>query len=255
MLTASERNEKRQPKLSVVTPVRNERIRIGRAIDSLKRQSFKDYEHIIVDGSSTDGTLELVEKEATGSEGRIRILKDVTGGVYNAINEGINVSNGEYIALLHGSDAFAADDVMESAVSLLEKTGADLLYGDLHYVNAKGRRVRYYSGKKFRPQLLRDGFMPPHPTVIVRRELLARVGPYSKEYPISADFDWLCRAILKHEAKTVYLELDMVEMSTGGLSGRLSSRLWRHNAEKYRSLRANGFKINPFRLLKRYLYL
>lgn len=243
------------PLISVVSPMLDERRRVGTSLRSMLAQECEGLEHIIVDGASTDGTLETVEKYAAETPFPVRILRDVRGGVYAALNAGIEASSGRYVALLHGSDSFTDSDILASAVRMLEESGADLLYGDLHYVNAKGRRVRYYSGSRFRPQLLLDGFMPPHPTVIVRRELFDTIGLYSTHYRISGDFDWLCRALLLGKASSVYLPRDMVEMADDGISCRWSSRLWGNNRDKYLALRSNGFKISPLRLLKRYLYL
>lgn len=243
------------PTLSVITPALNEGSRIGRAIDSLRRQTFRSIEHVIVDGASTDGTFETARQSAADSPFPVIVLRDVAGGVYTALNAGIKASGGDYIAILHANDRFASPHALEKAMGLLAESGADLLYADLHFADSKGRKVRYYSGRRFTPDRLRDGFMPPHPTVIMRRSLFGRVGDYNQRFGIAGDFDWLCRAFLLHKAYAVYLPFDMVEMSTGGISALWRNRLWYTNREKYLSLRANGQKICPLRLLKRYLYL
>lgn len=255
MLTSQVSFGRSAPFFSVITPVRNERKHIETSLQSLKRQSFGNIEHIIVDGSSTDGTLQLLEDYAREAPYPVRILRDVNGGVYAALNRGVGEASGDYIVTLHGSDRFSADDVLQRAAGKLEESDADLLYGDLHYVNGAGKIVRHYSGRRFRAELLLDGFMPPHPTVIARRSLFDSVGDYSLRFAIAGDYDWLCRAILIHKAQIVYLPYDMVEMSDDGISSRWSSRLWGNNRDKYLSLKANGFKVCPLRLLKRYLYL
>lgn len=243
------------PKLSVITPVKNEGERIGKALDSILGQTYRDLEHIIVDGGSTDGSLEQIEQYSERAPWEVKILRNVGGGVYAALNAGIHEANGKYIGLLHGSDNFSAPDILEKAIEKLESSFSDLLYGDLHYENSGAKRVRYYSGRRFRPELLRDGFMPPHPTVIATKALYEKVGDYDTSYPVAADFDWLTRAFLLFNASSVYLPSDMVNMSTGGISGKWKSRLWVNNRDKYRSLRCHGQKINFLRLLKRYLYL
>lgn len=245
----------RRPFFSIVTPVRNEIKHIRESLNSLRQQNYDDIEHIVVDGSSSDGTLAVLEEYAREAPYPVIILRDVGGGVYAALNRGIGESSGKYVVTLHGSDKLSSHDVLQLAAEKLTASGADLLYGDLHYVDAAGKTVRYYSGRRFRPELLKDGFMPPHPTVIARRSLFASVGEYSLLYAISSDFDWLCRAILLHKAAIVYLPCDMVEMSADGISCRWSSRLWGHNRDKFLSLRNNGIRIFPLRLLKRYLYL
>lgn len=242
------------PLISIVSPMFNERSHAARSLESMLAQKCAGIEHIIVDGGSTDGTLELIEKYAAEAPYPVRILRNVKGGVYAALNAGIEASTGRYVATLHGSDRLASDDILAAAAASLEESGADMLYGDLHYVNDKGRKVRYYSGRRFSPRRLLDGFMPPHPTVIARRTLFQTVGAYSLRYAIAGDFDWLCRALLIARASAVYLPRDMVEMSNDGISCRWSSRLWGNNRDKYMSLRNNGFKICPLRLLKRYLY-
>lgn len=244
------------PRVSVITPAFNEKPRLGKAVGSLSAQTFNaGIEHIIVDGGSADGTPDAAERYAAAAPYTVKVLRDTGDGVYDALNAGIKAAHGHYIATLHANDAFTTPDALDRAVRMLESTGADLLYADLHFVNRKGRRVRYYSAARFRPQLLADGFMPPHPTIVARRSLFDTVGLYDSRFRIAGDFDWLCRAMLLHKAQCVYLPLDMVEMSTGGISGRWRNRLWFTNREKYLSLRANGLKICPLRLLKRYLYL
>lgn len=241
--------------VSVITPVLNESIRLPKALDSLMRQRGTEIEHLIVDGGSSDDSLQISERYAATAPYPVRILTDVEGGVYRALNAGIRASTGTYVATLHANDAFAAPDALARSVALLQSTGTGLIYADLHYTNASGRRVRYYSGARFSPRKLLDGFMPPHPTVVARRELFDTAGLYNPEYKIAADYDWLCRALLLHDAGCVYLPLDMVEMSSGGLSGLWKNRLWFTNLDKLRSLRANHLPVFPLRLIKRYLYL
>lgn len=255
MLKSETRQKDCCPAISVISPVRNERLRISKSLESLLSQSFHDIEHIIVDGVSTDGTLAALEEYAAKAPYPVKIIRNVGGGVYAALNAGIAEAKGRYVATLHGSDALTSPEVLEKAVQTLESSKADILYGDLHYVNSAGKTVRRYNARRFHPRLLKDGFMPPHPTVITRREVFDVVGRYSTRYEIAGDFDWLCRAMLIRQASTVYLPLDMVEMSTDGISCRWSSRLWGNNRDKYLSLRDNGLAKCPLRLLRRYLYL
>lgn len=243
------------PELSVITVALNEDERIGKAFKSLDNQTFRNFEHIIVDGGSKDGTLQKVEAHVGSASYPVRVLRDVSGGVYDALNEGISVSKGKYIAILHANDTFASAQSLDVAMHHLKDNNADLLYADLHFVNSAGKRVRYYSAKRFSPERLKDGFMPPHPTLIVSRKIFDVVGMYNQHYGIAGDFDWLCRALLLHRVSYTYLPIDMVEMSSGGISGRLLNRLWFSNREKYMSLRSNGFRVSPLRLLKRYLFL
>lgn len=243
------------PILSIVSPVRNERNNIFRSLESVKSQTLIEIEHIIVDGNSIDGTLQASKLYAEDTHYPVKLLEGVEGGVYNALNTGIREAEGKYVAILHGSDSFTTPHVLEQAVELLESSGADLLYADLHYVNERGKIVRRYSAKRFAPNLLLDGFMPPHPTVIVRRSIFDKVGYYSLDYPIAGDYDWLCRALLTHKVSNVYLPVESVEMAVGGISSKWSSRLWKNNRDKYKSLKANGFNVKPLRLLRRYRYL
>lgn len=241
--------------VSVITPVLNEATRLCKALDSLAKQQGVAIEHIIVDGGSTDTTLSVATQYRDSAPYPVKILTGVDGGVYPALNAGIAASSGKYIATLHANDSFAIDDALARSIELLESTHTDLSFADLHYTNAAGRRVRYYSGAKFKPERLLDGFMPPHPTIVARRKLFERIGNYNPIYTIAADYDWLCRAMLIHNATCIYLPVDMVEMSPGGISGLWKNRLWFTNLDKLHSLRDNKLPASPLRLLKRYLYL
>jgi glycosyltransferase len=184
-----------------------------------------------------------------------RLITGSCSGVYQALNEGINQASGDYIAILHASDSLYSPTCLAKALEQLQATDADIFFADLHFVNKAGRRIRYYSGARFRPDSLRDGFMFPHPTMVVKRTKALEVGPYNPEYAIAGDFEWIVRAVLIHRLSTTYLKIDMVEMTTGGISTKWRNRLYFTAREKYISLKSNGIKVSPLRLLRRYIYL
>ena len=144
---------------------------------------------------------------------------------------------------------------MLSQVAAAFRKETPLLYADIHYEKTDGTRGRHYSGRPFAPAKLKQGFMPPHPSVYVRTGVYRRHGLFREDMTVAADFEWLVRVLLSANEKATYLPLDMVAMHTGGVSESLRRRLFLTPKEKWRALRLNGHRVCPLRLLGRYIYL
>ena len=186
----------------------------------------------------------------------MHLIQTPAEGVYAALNAGNARAKGSVLGLLHGDDAFSSPQVLEfvaAAMARNPKTG--LIYGDVHYVDSKGRRSRYYSGAHFRPRTLLSGFAFPHPSMYVRRELWEKVGPYDTRFRIAGDYEWIVRATLRNAASIIYVPLDMVAMHEGGLAFHWANRLFHNIPEKRMALKVNGYKTPLWRLMGRYLYL
>lgn len=244
-------------KISIITASRNEAARINKCLRSVSDQKHRDIEHIIVDGQSTDGTAEQIKSFANGKKATsVRVITTQPCGVYDALNTGTKSSTGQIVGLLHANDAFADNDVLTKINTAFEThPEVDIVYGDIHFVNNKDKCVRRYSGKAFQPHRLLDGFAFPHTSMFVRREMFDKHGLYDLHFPVAADFEWIVRTVLKGKARTLYIPLDMVCMTTGGLSGRLINKLWHNRREKLQALRINGYNVSPLRLFRRYLHL
>ncbi len=226
-------------KISVITAVYNNRMHIADAIQSVLSQDFPNIEYIVVDGGSTDGTLEVIDQY------RSRIDKFTSGrdgGIYQALNKGIDMASGDYIGFLHSDDLFASPNALST---LFAKTApkTDALYGNLDFIDrlAQEKVVRRWKSSSFQHALLDKGWMPPHPTLYVRRELMLSLGGFNPQYRICADYDFILRLFSRPDIHTHYEPLVIVNMRTGGASNNSLRNAWRKYQENARILESNGF--------------
>ena len=200
-------------KISVVTAVFNRVATIGDAMASVQAQSHGTIEHIIQDGGSTDGTLDVVRSAATGDT---QIVSERDGGIYDAINRGIARATGDVIGLMHSDDVFADDHVLEKVARTFATQDVDGVYGDLQYVAASDptRVVRHWRSGAYRPALLKRGWMPPHPTLYLRREVFDQPGLYDTSLRIAADYargDEYQRAKISSRLREIETQLATME--------------------------------------------
>lgn len=204
-------------KISIITITFNSAKTIQRALESVQSQTYADIEHIIVDGASTDGTKELIETYAKKHQ-NVRWKSEKDSGIYNAINKGIRMATGDVIGFLHSDDVFFSPDSIGQIAAAFEDEKVDVVYGDLQY--CKGPKVvRRWKSNDFNPCALKYGWMPPHPTVYVRREVYQQVGEYDEWFRISADYDMMLR-IFTAGYKSKYIPQVLVCMEVGGASNK-----------------------------------
>ena len=233
ILTAQQR-----PTFSIVTVVRNRVATVRDALDSLYTQSFADFEHIIQDAGSSDGTAELLNAV---TDPRKRLISEHDNGIYDGLNRALARSTGEIIGLLHSDDFFANDAVLGDVAGRFEQSGADAVYGDLDYVAATDpqRIVRHWRAGEYEPGLLAKGWMPPHPALFLRRSVIERWGNYDTTYQIAADYDAVLRYFCSGEMAVAYLPKVLVKMRTGGASNGSLGRILLKSREDFRALRIN----------------
>ncbi|MBQ7211826.1 MAG: glycosyltransferase [Muribaculaceae bacterium] len=241
-------------KATIITATRNDAPTIRSTMLSVLEQSHADIDYIVVDGMSTDGASDIIDSISL-TDHRVRVVHERDNGVYQAINKGITLSEGEIVGTLHGNDRFTGGDVLAKVVEAFEENSdIDVVFGDVHFENKKGTIVRQYSSADFTPEKLLIGIAPPHPSLYVRRSVFDRFGFYKEDYLIGADFDMFLRLLYVNKVGYLRLGIDMVAMSLGGLSTQLFHRIVTNNREKYRALRENGVNVSRFALLKRYFY-
>ena len=223
-------------KISIITITFNSAKTLLRALESVQSQSFKNIEHIIVDGASNDGTKELIEAYATQHK-NVRWISEPDEGIYNAINKGIRMATGDVIGFMHSDDVFYSSDSIAHIAAAFEKAHADVVYGDLQY--CKGRKVvRQWKSNAFNPCSLKYGWMPPHPTVYVRSKVYQEVGLYDDWFRISADYDMMLR-IFSAGYKTHYIPEVLVSMEVGGASNKNTKARLSKTQEDYIVLKKN----------------
>jgi len=236
-------------KCSIITPACNSRDTIADCLDSINRQTVS-CEHIVIDGGSSDGTVELVRSISPGAI----VVSEPDDGIYDAMNKGIKLASGDIVGILNSDDFYAGPEVLEKVIARFRESGADALFADLVYVRPDNLKqvVRYYSGAGFTPEKFAWGWMPPHPTFFVRRELYERYGLFSTDYQIAADYELTARFLARHRVRYDYLPEVIVCMRTGGVSTRgLGSNLVL-NREILRACAENGISTNILKVYSKY---
>lgn len=221
-------------KVSIITSCYNRAATIRSAIESVLAQDYNDIEFIVVDGSSTDGSLDIIREYVD----RISIIiSEPDHGMYEAINKGIRVATGEIIGLLHSDDFFYDNGVIGRIVKRIKRTHADFLYGDGLFVNPDNTNkvVRNWIGGGYRLWKVRHGWLPLHPTCYIRRDVMMRLGLYNESYKIAADSDLLVRYLLTGGLTVTYLNEYIVRMRMGGLSTDSAKRkkMWEEDIRGY----------------------
>ena len=205
-----------QPLVTVITVVYNNSKHIRAAIESVLSQDYSKIEHIVIDGGSTDGTIEIIEEYGD----KISVfLSEPDEGIYDALNKGIVRANGDYLGILHSDDIFCDDKVVSDIIQKLRDTETELCFSDLVIVDeVSGKVIRYVMSHYFRRWMLRIGFFPPHPTVFFKRSIFDEFGLYSKYYKLAGDFDFMIRVFYGRKINWTYMNRITVKMRSGGKS-------------------------------------
>lgn len=225
-------------KISVVTVCFNAEATIGATIASVAGQSWPDFEHLIIDGASRDGTADVV---AAAAHSRLIFISEPDQGIYDAMNKGLASATGEYVVFLNADDFFASPDTLALVAAAAERTGADCIVGDTRFVDGTGRPAgRIYSTWGFRPWWLRIGVMPPHPSFFARTALLREAGGFDLSYRISSDFDLVARLFIARRASWARVPRVLTHFRAGGVSTQGLAAKRKIGRETSRSLAALG---------------
>lgn len=230
-----------RPLISIITVCFNSERTIKKTIESVLFQEYNFFEYIIVDGNSSDSTLQIINEFKLDK--RISIISEPDKGIYDAINKGINKANGEIIGILNSDDYYFDQSILSKIVSgFSEET--DLVYSDICFINKKQKISRYFSSKYFNKYFFYFGMMPPHPSIFVRRKLYENLGLYKTTYQIAADFEFFLRVFLNSDNYAKYLPMLSVIMNEGGASNGTLNRRITLNNEILKSFKENGIKSN-----------
>lgn len=228
-------------KISVITAVYNGAATIEQTLRSAADQSHPDIEHIVVDGASTDGTLDIVRR----SGHRIaKVISEPDRGVYDAMNKGVAAASGDIVATLNADDCYSDRNVLEDIARCFDSSAVDICYSDIVYVRREDptRIVRYWrAGEYGGERSLARGWYPPHPGFFARRTLYERLGFFSPGFPLAGDVELMTR-FLKHANEVRYLHKVVTRMRLGGISNARLSTIYLQNVEIRRALRHNGIE-------------
>lgn len=226
-------------KISIITAVLNRHHTIKESIQSVQYQTWSNFEHIIQDGGSTDGTLDIARRLA---DRRTQIISEHDNGIYDAINRGILKSSGDIIGLMHSDDTFSHNKILEYVANAFTNPNIDGVYGDLDYISTKdpNRIIRHWKAGIYHTEYLKRGWMPPHPTLYLRRRVFDKWGLYDTSFRISADYDAILRYLVKGKIKLAYIPDVMVKMKIGGESNRSLGRIICKSREDLIAIRRNN---------------
>jgi glycosyltransferase involved in cell wall biosynthesis len=204
-------------------------------------QTYTNIEYIIVDGQSTDGTLQIIEKY----KDRIsKVVSEKDKGLYDALNKGIDMATGDIVGILHSDDFYLDEHVIQRYADTFSKTGSDSVYSDLYYVDKMNtdKIIRKWKSGEFKAHSFLNGWMPPHPTFFVRKELYNRFGKFKAEFKSAADYELMLRFIEKNKISMSYLPEYTIKMRVGGKSNVTIQNRVNANLEDRRAWELNGLK-------------
>ncbi len=229
-------------RITVITVCYNARDTIRDTIESVQSQTWKDVEHIIVDGGSDDGTLDIIDEYRNGIS---KLINGPDQGIYHAMNKGIRVATGDVIGTLNADDVYENEQVLEWVASLMDdKEGYEGVYGDLAYVERENLDcfVRFWKAGSYERGAFKRGWMPPHPTFFVKRSVYEKFGLFRTELWTSADYEIMLRFIHRYGIKLAYLPETLIRMRSGGQSNiSLKNRMRAHKEDRL-AWEMNGLK-------------
>ncbi len=236
------------PKISVITVVYNNHAHIAETICSVFSQTYSNIEYIIVDGASTDGTLNVINQ----FRNRIHhVVSEPDKGIYDALNKGLRIATGDVIGFLHSDDEFSSSTVLETIAQAFRAGDWDGVYSDLEYVKNK-KVVRFWKSCPFQAPLLARGWMPPHPTLYLKREVYQEVGLFNLDYKIAADYDFILRTFNTLNYRFYYLSQVTVKMAWGGASNGTIKKIVQKSIEDVTIMRKNGLAAKRGLFLKNF---
>lgn len=231
-------------KVSIITISYNSAETIQDTIESVLAQEYADIEYIIVDGASSDGTMEIINNY----QNRVaQVISESDNGIYDAMNKGLKLATGELIGILNSDDVYKDSKVISDVVSTVQDSNSDALYADLVYSdrNDLTRVKRYWRSGQFRKNSFKWGWMPPHPTFFVKRSVYERYGYFNTSLKNSADYEIMLRFLFKEGISVCYLDRVITIMRMGGQSNASVKNRVDANKEDRMAWKLNGLKPNP----------
>ena len=235
-------------KISIITAIYNRASTILQSIQSVGLQSYPDefLEHIVIDGGSTDGTLDVIKM----SQQKISLLiSEPDFGIYDALNKGFKLATGDVLGVMHSDDFYADANVLKDVGLAFSNPNVGIVYGDLDYVSNHdtSKIFRHWQAGKFEFKKLKKGWMPPHPAFFIRKKLADHIGLFNTEYQISSDYDAMLRYLIASQMEVVYIPRVLVKMRVGGESNRSLGKIILKMREDYLAIKEN--KVGGFETL------
>ena len=227
-------------KVSIITATYNSAKSITSSLNSIFNQDYKDIECIIIDGDSKDETISII-KTYQRKDLNITLVSEADNGIYDALNKGIKLATGDLIGFVHSDDKLASPHIISELVIAIKKTQASGIYGDLQYVSKldTSKLIRNWKSCVFSKSLLKKGWMPPHPTLFLKKEVYQKHGNFNQNYKISADYDFMLRVLKDNTLRFVYLPKVIIKMRVGGASNKNLKNIIQKTKEDYKAITSN----------------
>jgi len=240
-------------KITIITVVYNNVSTIRQCIESVLTQDHNDLEYIIIDGSSTDGTLDIIKEYDKKIS---TLISEKDSGLYDAMNKGIKVATGEVVGILNSDDFFYDNSVISRISEAFSDKTIDATISDIVFVknSSTDKVLRRYSSKEWKPSKFAWGYMPPHPSFFVKRSLLNQLGLYKTDYKIAADYELLIRYLLINRINWKHLPIITAKMRTGGASTKGLKSLLTINKEIARACKENNVFSNYLMIYSKYFF-
>lgn len=236
------------PRISIVTVSYNSAATLAKTIESVANQNYLNLEHVVVDGKSTDGSLDIIRANADKIS---KWISEDDRGIYHAMNKGWSLSTGDYVGFLNSDDTLTGPDVISQLARRVDQSQADAVYADLELVDERGRVSRRWNSGKYHRLKFHLGWMTPHPTTYIRRAFFEEYGGFREDLSIAADYELMLRFFYRYRANVAYLPATVVRMLAGGTSNGSPQAILRANWQVYRSWRLNGMFTSPTIMLSK----
>lgn len=232
-------------KISVITVCYNSVNTLQDTLESVLGQTYDDMEHIIVDGNSSDGTVELIRRYEIRYQGKLRWISEADGGIYGAMNKGIALAKGDVIGFLNADDYYQDNQVLADIADALSDNLIDAVFANLAYINEEREVVRTWKGSPYVSGAFQKGWNPAHPTFYCRKSIFDKMGIFDTSISSAADFELMLRFIEKERISTKYLNRNMVYMRIGGSSTLGLHSILRNTKQNMQAFSQNGLHC-PF---------
>mgnify|MGYP006101813183 CR=1 FL=1 len=228
-------------KISIITISFNAKATIEKTLQSVANQSYKNIEHIIVDGGSNDNTKDICNSYTHIS----KIISEPDKGIYDAFNKGLKLATGDVVGFLNADDTFYNENSIQDIVDAFKHNRVDIVYGNLNYINEEGKIIRNWISRAYKKGLVKKAWIPAHPTFYCKKDVYDRYGGYNDSFKIGGDFELCLRFLEINNIPSYYLNKKLVKMLVGGISNSGISSKWTIYIEELRAFEINKIPINP----------
>ena len=239
-------------KISIITPTFNSSKTIIDTLNSINNQSYNNIEHIVIDGKSTDNTLEICRKLSPTSI----LISEFDNGIYDAMNKGIKIASGDIVAILNSDDFYENNFIIEKVVNYFKSDNSlDILYGNLIYISSKDKNiiVREWISEPYYDNFFENSNVPPHPSLFLKKDVYSKIGLFNLNYKLASDYEFMFRMFKLYRFNSLYINTNIVMMRLGGATSKNIGNIVRQNIEIYNCWINHGFKF-PYNFFIKKLY-